>query len=119
VFASTEHNVLRFGFLTQYPCVLLCFLTTFYTIDHAWFRRLKLKHDKLLSSSAFNFTLRRYTMGTTQGFLPEVGSYISVTGKISEYYTATQMVDVLTSSVIKAVGDMPAGGYIRPLFSST
>jgi predicted extracellular nuclease len=43
-------------------------------------------------------------LATTDGFLPEVGSEISVTGKISEYYTATQMVDVLTSSVIQAAG---------------
>jgi hypothetical protein len=29
-------------------------------IESAWFRRLKLKHDKLLSNFAFNFNFRPY-----------------------------------------------------------
>ena len=30
-------------------------------VESAWFKRLKLRYDKLLSSFAFNFNLRRYT----------------------------------------------------------
>lgn len=46
-------------------------------------------------------------MKTSQGFLPEVGNFISVTGKIEEYYGATNMVDVVTSSIISDKGEMP------------
>jgi len=31
-------------------------------VDSTWFQCLKLKYDKLLSSFAFNFNLRRYNM---------------------------------------------------------
>jgi hypothetical protein len=31
------------------------------SIDSAWFQRLKLEHDKLVSNLALNFNLRRYT----------------------------------------------------------
>jgi hypothetical protein len=33
------------------------------SVESAWFQRWKLKYDKLLSSVAFSFNLRRYTMG--------------------------------------------------------
>lgn len=46
-------------------------------------------------------------MKTSQGFLPEVGNFISVTGKIEEYYGATNMVDVVASSIISDKGEMP------------
>ena len=38
---------------------LSCHLTRCYSIEGAWFQRLKLKCDQLLSCSAFNFNLRR------------------------------------------------------------
>ena len=42
------------------PCVMLGDLTTCYSIESAWFQRLKLKYIKPLSEHAFNFKLRRY-----------------------------------------------------------
>jgi len=40
---------------------MLCDLTTCYNIESAWFQRLILKCDELLSTFAFKFNLRRYT----------------------------------------------------------
>jgi hypothetical protein len=37
------------------------------------FSALKLKYDELLSNSAFNVNLRRYSKGTAQGCINEVG----------------------------------------------
>jgi hypothetical protein len=48
VFASTESDVLRLGSITQCPCVILCNLTTCYSIESAWFQRLKAKFDESL-----------------------------------------------------------------------
>jgi hypothetical protein len=41
--------------------MMLCDLTTCYSIEIAWFQRLKLKYDKPLSNLAFDFNLRRYS----------------------------------------------------------
>ena len=60
-FPRTESDVLRLGSLTQRLCVILCYLTTCYSFESAWYQRLILKHDKLLSSFAFSFKLRRYS----------------------------------------------------------
>ena len=60
-----KHEIRRpspFGSLTQRPCTKLCDLTTCYSIKSAWFQRLILKCDDLLSNFAFRFNLRRYTM---------------------------------------------------------
>jgi len=40
--------------MTYSPCVMLCNLTMCYSIVSAWFQRLKLKFDRLLSTIAFN-----------------------------------------------------------------
>jgi hypothetical protein len=48
VFASTGYDILRFGSLTQCPCVMLCDHTTCYSIENAWFHRLILKCGRLL-----------------------------------------------------------------------
>jgi len=45
--------------------VILCDLTTCYSIESACFQRLKLKYDKLLSNLAFNFNLRCYIKADT------------------------------------------------------
>ena len=50
------------GPLTQSLCVILCDLTTCFSVKSAWFQRLKLIYGKPLSNFAFNFNLRRYTM---------------------------------------------------------
>jgi hypothetical protein len=42
--------------------VILCDLTTCYSIESAWVQRLKLRYDELVSNFAFNFNLRRYSM---------------------------------------------------------
>ena len=42
--------------------MILCGLTTCYSNHGACFQRLNLKYDNLLSSFAFNFNLRRYTV---------------------------------------------------------
>ena len=64
--------------LTQRLCVLLCnLITCYYVVDSAWFQRLKLKCDELLSSFAFKFNLRRYTTGVieeTSGFYKDLMS---------------------------------------------
>jgi hypothetical protein len=52
VFASTEQDALRLGSLTHCPCVLLCYLTTCYCIERAWFQRLKVKCGEPLSNFA-------------------------------------------------------------------
>ena len=49
------------------PCVMLCNLTPCYSIDNAWFQRLKLNYDTSLSNFAFNSNLRRYTTVCTPG----------------------------------------------------
>ena len=36
-------------------------------VENAWFQRLKLKHENLLSSFASNFNLRRYMMALQAG----------------------------------------------------
>jgi len=46
--------------------VILCDLTTCYSIDGAWFQRWNLKCDELLSDFAFDFHLRRCTVVTIQ-----------------------------------------------------
>jgi len=48
--------------------MILCDLITCYSVDSAWFHRLKLKCDKLLSSFAFTFNLRRYVKAATYPF---------------------------------------------------
>jgi len=45
------------------PCVMRCDLTTCYSIESAWFQRLKLKYDKLLLFFALNFNVRRFRLG--------------------------------------------------------
>ena len=40
--------------------MILCDLTTCYSIGRAWFQLVKLKRDKLLSSFAFKTNSRRY-----------------------------------------------------------
>jgi len=35
-------------------------------VDHTWFQRVKLKYDEPLSSFAFNFDLRRYTLAESE-----------------------------------------------------
>jgi len=40
-FASTDQDILRLGSLTQRPCMILCGLTTCYSIESAWRQRLK------------------------------------------------------------------------------
>ena len=42
--------------------MILCHLITCYSIESAWFQRLKLKCDEPLSNFAFNFNLRRYNL---------------------------------------------------------
>ena len=37
-------------------------ITTCYSVESAWFQRLKLKYGKTLSNLAFNPNLRRYVM---------------------------------------------------------
>jgi len=49
--------------MTHCPGVMLCDLTTCYSIKSAWCQRLELKCDEPLSSFAFNFNLRRYVEG--------------------------------------------------------
>jgi len=39
-------------------------------VDPAWLQLLKLKHDKLLSNVAFNFSLRPYSEGDEVGEVP-------------------------------------------------
>ena len=41
------------------PCVMLCDLTSCYSIESAWFR-FKLEYDKLVSNFAFSFNFRHY-----------------------------------------------------------
>ena len=53
--------------MTYYQCVMLCDLTTCYSIASAWFQRLELKYDKPVSNFAFNFNLRRYTVDDARG----------------------------------------------------
>ena len=52
--------------MTYCPCVMLCYLTTCYSVESAWFQLLKVKCDELLSSFAFNFKLRRYNLERLQ-----------------------------------------------------
>jgi len=47
---------------TQGPCVIFCDLTTCYSSGSAWFQRLNLKCDELLSNFAFTFNLRRFNL---------------------------------------------------------
>ena len=47
--------------------------TTCYSIESAWFQRLKLECDELLSSFAFNFNLRRYGEAAAAGDVQSVG----------------------------------------------
>ena len=58
-------------------------------------KRLKLKHDELLSTYAFDFNLRRYTMA------------VPVVADVAEMFKAVDG------------GAMAAGAYTRPLLSST
>ena len=60
VFASTESDDLRLGYLTQCQCVIRCDLTTCSSIERTWFQHLNLSYDKLFSKFAFTFNLRRY-----------------------------------------------------------
>jgi len=68
VLTSTEYDVLRLGSLTQCPCVILCDVTTCYSMESAWFQRLKEQYDKMVSNFAFIFNLRRYTMDSLDMF---------------------------------------------------
>ena len=43
---------------------MLCDLTTCYSIESAWFQRLILKCDELLSNFSLKIKLRRYTTGS-------------------------------------------------------
>ena len=43
--------------------MLLCVLITCYSVDSAWFQRLKQNNDTLVSKFAFNCNLRPYTTG--------------------------------------------------------
>jgi hypothetical protein len=45
------------------PCVMLCDLTTFYSIGSAWFQCIKLECDELLFNLTFSFNVRRYIKG--------------------------------------------------------
>ena len=45
VFAGKARNKTSSACITHCPCVMLCDLTTCYSIKSAWFQRLKLKHD--------------------------------------------------------------------------
>ena len=67
VFARTGYDVLRFGSLTQCPCVILCNLTTRHSIESAGFQRLKLNCDEPRSSFAFNFNVSRYAEARVWG----------------------------------------------------
>jgi hypothetical protein len=62
-------------------------------VDRDCFQRLKLKHDEPLSNVAFNFNLRRYTVGWARR-------------RVHQYATS-----------LRAACE--AGAYTRPLFSST
>jgi len=55
--------VRRLGTLHQCPCVIPCDLITCYGIESAWFRRLKVKCDELLSIIVVNLNLYRCTKG--------------------------------------------------------
>jgi hypothetical protein len=55
--------------------VLLCYLTTCYSIESAWFQRLKASCHEVLSNFAFKFNLRRYNLVWIAN--PTVESWIS------------------------------------------
>ena len=55
---------------------MLCDLITCYSIESAWFQRLKLKYDKQLVSFAFSFNLRRYIK--VCAVLPALGEAVQV-----------------------------------------
>ena len=67
-------------------------------------KRLKLKCDILLSTSAFNFNLRRYN---------------EVTAIADAADAATEAADDAAALNAAAIAEAMAGAYIRPLFSST
>jgi hypothetical protein len=49
--------------------VMLCDLTTCYSIESAWFQRLKLNFGELLSNLAVSFKMRRYIWEPAAGML--------------------------------------------------
>jgi len=81
VFASCHsclqaRNTTSLVCLTCCQCLKLCDFTTCYSMDRAWFKRLKLKHHNLVSKFAFNFNLRRYSkVDAPPGFAPFYGNF--------------------------------------------
>jgi len=60
--------------MTYCPCVMLCDLTTCYSIESARFQRLKLTSDILLSNHGLMFSLRRYTKATDSTFAQKMST---------------------------------------------
>jgi len=118
VLASTEQDVLRLGSLTQCPCVQLSNLSTCHSMEGAWSQRLKAKCDEALSSVAFNFSLRRYTMVSVMKVdKAPLESYADVGGledQIQEIKEAVEL-PLTHPELYEDIGR----GSSRPLFSST
>jgi hypothetical protein len=50
--------------------MVLCAITTCYSVESAWYRRWKLNLDNLVSNTTFNFSLRRYDKETMKKQTP-------------------------------------------------
>ena len=82
-------------------------------------KRLKLKYDELLSSFAFNFNLRRYTMSTTRWLEHHSKRLAKVKGslenQLKKYSTSTLPTSVTYSKGVKTRG----GASLRALMDQT
>jgi hypothetical protein len=82
------------------------------TVEAPGTERLKLKCDKLLSTSAFKFNLRRYNSdgSYTVRFTPEKAGFYQMVVKIGGEQVKSSKLYVIPAE---------AGAYTRPLRSST
>jgi hypothetical protein len=87
--------------------VILCDLTNSYTIESAWFQRLKLTYVKSLSNLAFNFNLRRYAKASSHtevGFIIQRCTFGEFFGELRELFPTSIPDDMDLASIGAALG---------------
>jgi len=85
--------------------VLLCGVTTCYAIEGAWFQRLQVQRDELVTTFAC-VTLRRYKQGWSAKLIM-VDTDIVIVGSVQELFDDTPEFDYGLS--IRASNPYPAG----------
>ena len=83
-------------------------------LKSAWFKRLKLKCERMVSSFAFNFNLRRYTLGSVHRVRKEHGQAVEWYMKGAEAglpISMFKLAEGLDTGEMVAVPDYPAAVY--------